>query len=180
MGGSYDIWWQQIEAFEDRYRIVSVTYPPVNSLAGLSRGITEILKKENIYSVYVLGTSLGGYLAQYLVAEHPEIVKKAVFANTFPPNDIILEKNGRLGSLLPYLPEWLIMKSFRGSILNSVVPAANNSELVKAFLLEQSYGLMSKAQFIGRYRCVVDPFTPGDPESHGNEYTRIIEGFFSE
>jgi len=164
MGGSYDIWWQQINSLKDEYKIITLTYPAKNSLAELSQGILAIFEKENINMVNIIGSSLGGYEAQYLVSEHPKIVNKVIFANTFPPNDLILEENKILGSLLPVLPEWLIMKSYRGSILNSVYPASHNSELVKAFLLEQGYGGMSKAQFIGRYRSVVDPFEAVNPD----------------
>lgn len=167
MGGSYDIWWQQINSLKDRYTIIAMTYPAKNSLADLSQGILEILNKENIDKTNIIGSSLGGYLAQYLVSEHPEKVNKAIFANTFPPNDLILEKNKTLGSLLPFLPEWLIMNSYRDSIINSVYPASHNSELVKAFLLELSYGGMTKEQFIGRYRSVVDPFEAVNPNNLG-------------
>ena len=34
MTGAYDIWWQQIDALQNRYRIISLTYPAVDSLAG--------------------------------------------------------------------------------------------------------------------------------------------------
>lgn len=158
MTGAYDIWWQQILALQDRYRIVSVTYPAVDSLAGLSQGILAILEQEGVTQVNVVGSSLGGYLAQYLVAHHPTLVKRASFGNTFPPNNIIAEKSRVLGRLLPFLPEWLIMDTFRQSGVNSVYPAANKSELVLAFLLEQTYGGASKAQILARYRCVIDPF----------------------
>lgn len=163
MTGAYDIWWQQILALQDRYRIVSVTYPAVDSLAGLSQGILAILKQEGVTQVNVVGSSLGGYLAQYLVAHHPALVKRAVFGNTFPPNNIIAEKNRTLGTLLPFLPEWLIMDTFRQSGVNSVYPAANKSELVLAFLLEQTYGGTSKDQILARYRCVIDPFVAPKP-----------------
>jgi len=163
MTGAYDIWWQQILALQDRYRIVSVTYPAVDSLAGLSQGVLAILKQEGITQVNVVGTSLGGYLAQYLVAHHPTLVKRASFGNTFPPNTLIAEKNRVLGTLLPFLPEWLVMQTFQQSGRNSVYPAAGHSELVLAFLLEQTYGAMSKAQLVARYRCVIDPFVAPTP-----------------
>jgi len=34
MAGAYDIWWQQIEALRNRYRIISITYPTTYSIAG--------------------------------------------------------------------------------------------------------------------------------------------------
>ena len=162
MTGAYDIWWQQMEALQDEYRVISVTYPAVNSLEEMEQGVLAILAAEGVEHFYVVGSSLGGYFAQYLVARHPQMVLGAVFANTFPPNDILAEKNKTIGTLLPYLPEWLVMNVLSGSMRESVYPASNYSELVLAFGLEQIYGRMSKAQVLGRYRCVVEPFEAPD------------------
>jgi len=165
MTGAYDIWWQQMEALRGRYRVISVTYPSVNSLEELGRGVLTVLTHEGIGKANVVGSSLGGYLTQYLVAAHPENIARAVFANTFPPNDIIAEKNRAIGMALPYLPEWLVIKIFRDSFRDRVHPASGYDELTLAYLLEQSYGRMSKSQIEGRFRCVIDPFTPADPAS---------------
>lgn len=166
MTGAADIWFQQMEALSDRFRVVSTTYPPVDSLEAMSQGVLAVLDQEGVSSASVVGSSLGGYFAQYLVANYPEIIERAVFANTFPPNDLIAEKNKTLGALLPYLPEWLIMKVMSGSMLESVYPAAGvgDAELVLAFGLEQTHGRMSKAQLIGRYRCVVEWFEAPNPD----------------
>jgi pimeloyl-ACP methyl ester carboxylesterase len=102
-----------------------------------------------------------------MVAQHPEMVERAVFANTFPPNELIAEQNRTIGALLPYLPEWLVMSVLRGSFQESIYPASGFNELVLAYLLEISYGRMSKADVAGRFHCVVDPFTPPDVEAAG-------------
>jgi maspardin len=162
MTGAYDIWWQQMEVLQDNYRVISVTYPAVDSLEELEQGVMGILDAERIERFYVVGSSLGGYFAQYLVSRHPDTVLGAVFANTFPPNEIIAEKNKTIGALLPYLPEWLVMNVLSGSIEESVYPASDYSELVRAFGLEQTHGRMSKAQVLGRYRSVVEPFEAPD------------------
>ena len=133
-----------------------------NSLEEMERGVLAILDAENVEHFYVVGSSLGGYFSQYLVARHPQMVLGAVFANTFPPNDILAEKNKTIGTLLPYLPEWLVMNVLSSSMRDSVYPASGDSELVLAFGLEQTYGRMSKAQVLGRYRCVVEPFEAPD------------------
>ena len=160
MTGAYDIWWQQIEALKSDYRIISVSYPAVDSLEELSQGVLQILQAENIAKVKVLGSSLGGYLAQYLLAKYPQIITQAVFANSFPPNQIIIQKNKKLGALLPYLPPWLILKTLRKNFHEKVYPSSANDELTLAYMLEQSYGRMSKAQVIGRFRAVVEYFAP--------------------
>lgn len=162
MTGAYDIWWQQMEALQDEYRVISVTYPEVDSLEELEQGVMAIFEAEGIEHFYLVGSSLGGYFAQYLVARHPHTVLGAVFANTFPPNEIIAENNKTIGLLLPYLPEWLVMNVLSGSIETGVFPASGYSELVRAFGLEQTNGRMSRAQVLGRYRCVVEPFEAPD------------------
>ena len=167
MTGAYDIWWNQLNAFEDDYRLISVTYPAVNTFAEMSAGILAILEKEGAEKFNIVGSSLGGYFAQYLLANYPERIERAVFANTFPPNDIIAEKNKSIGAALPYLPEWLIMDVLKGSIVENVYPAAGHSEIVLAYMMEQLGGRMSKAQEIGRFHCVVEPFEVADVEALG-------------
>ena len=104
MTGSYDIWWQVMENLADDYQVISLTYPPVDNLDGMAQGVLAILQAEGVTSVNLVGSSLGGYFAQYLVAAYPEMVATAVFANTFPPNDIIAEENKTLGACCPSSP----------------------------------------------------------------------------
>ena len=162
MTGAYDIWWHQLEALQADYRVIAVTYPAVNTLAELDAGVLSILKAEGVDKFKVVGTSLGGYFAQYLVANHPDRILRAVFSNTFPPNDLIVEKNKSIGAALPFLPEWLVIDVLRGSFASSVYPASGNDELTLAFLNEISYGRMSKAQVVGRFHCVVEKFEVPD------------------
>lgn len=159
LAGSYDIWQQQMTALADRYRLVSLTYGPADNLAAFAEAIVAILDAEQIERVHVVGSSLGGYLAQYLAAAHPERIDSLVLANTFPPNDIIAADYQTIGRILPYTPEWLIMAVMRANYRHSVYPTSENSELVLAFLREISYQ-MSKANVLGRYRAVIEPFTP--------------------
>jgi len=126
MTGSYDIWWQQMDALKDDYRIVSVTYPPLNSLEKMRKGIWAIMNREKVDRFNLVGTSLGGYFAQYLVAKDPDHIRGAVFSNTFPPNKIIVQKNKIMGFALPFLPEWLVINFFRGSFKNSIYPTSGN------------------------------------------------------
>jgi maspardin len=162
MGGGYDIWWQQINHFKGDYRIISMSYPPLPTLAELSAGVIAILDREKIDRANMVGSSLGGYFAQYLVKNYPDRIEKAVFANTFPPNDIIAEKVGKLRPILPLLPEWMVMRNLRQTTQVTIYPASGHSELVRSYMLEQSYGMMNKAQFVARLRCVLDYFEPPD------------------
>ncbi len=162
MTGAYDIWWHQLNALQADYRVIAVTYPAVDSLAEMESGVLSILDAEGVDKFSVVGTSLGGYFAQYLVAHHPSRILRAVFSNTFPPNDLIAEKNKTIGAALPFLPEWLVMDVLRGSFSSSVYSASGNDELTLAFLNEISYGRMSKSQVVGRFHGVVEKFDAPD------------------
>jgi pimeloyl-ACP methyl ester carboxylesterase len=162
MTGAYDIWWHQLDALQADYRVIAVTYPAVDTLAEMEAAVLSILDAEGVDKFNVVGTSLGGYFAQYLVAHRSDRILRAVFSNTFPPNDLIAEKNKTIGAALPFLPEWLVIDVLRGSFASSVYPASGNDELTLAFLNEISYGRMSKAQVVGRFHGVVEKFDAPD------------------
>lgn len=158
MGGGGDIWWQQIGSLQSHFKIISPTMPAVHSLEAAAAGINRILEAENVKKLSIVGSSMGGYIAQYYLRQYPERLDKVVFGNTFPPNEIYRRENGGLRKLVPWLPEWLVMSQFRGNIAKTVSPASGHSQLVEAYLLEQYSGLMSKQQFIGRFDIVLDSF----------------------
>ena len=157
MGGAYDIWWQQIQEIEKDFKVISYTLPEeINSLKGVTEGIKAILSREKVTAFSAVGSSMGGYITQYLVQIMPERLEKVVFGNTFPPNDIILKENNKTAKIFPNLPEILIVKLGDKKLKEEIVPAANNSELLQAFLPSLPF---SKKQFINRYAIVIDKFS---------------------
>ncbi len=80
--GRADIFWQQIDALKDRCQILSVSYPEEYRLENWAADILALLEQENWEEVSVLGSSLGGYLAQYLVSSSPDRFLNLVAANT--------------------------------------------------------------------------------------------------
>ena len=156
MGGSYDLWWQQIQEFEKDFKVISYSLPEsINTLEHASKGIKMILTKEKVNTFIAVGTSMGGYISQYLVSIMPERIEKVVFGNTFPPNDIIINANKSKAKIIPYLPELVLIKLSNKKLEEELIPAANNSELLKAFLSSIPF---SKKQFVNRYAVVIDKF----------------------
>ena len=175
MGGAYDIWWQQIDSLKNDFNIISTTLPEVGSLEEAIEGLIAILDAEGVEQVSIIGTSMGGYMAQYFLLKHPERLDKLVLGNTFPPNQIFLNENGGIRKALPFIPEWLVMRLFKGNVKARVVPSSENSPLVEAYLLEQYSGYMSKAQFAGRLDIVLDYFEPDYSPIHKTIPKIIIE-----
>ncbi len=157
MGGAYDLWWNQVATFESDYRVVSYSLPEeIHSLKVAGEGVIAILDREKVDKFIAVGTSMGGYITQYLLQKFPHRVEKAVLGNTFPPNNLIRGKNDATRKLLPFVPEFIISKLGEKKFNNEILPAAHRSELLKAFLPSLPF---SKRQFINRYDIVVDVMT---------------------
>ncbi len=80
--GRGDIFWQQIEALADRARLVALSYPASGGITDWAGDILALMDRQEIGAATVLGTSLGGYLAQYLAAHHPDRFSRLIAANT--------------------------------------------------------------------------------------------------
>ncbi|WP_229736654.1 alpha/beta fold hydrolase [Bizionia arctica] len=172
MGGAYDLWWQQLALFEKDYKVISFSLPDaITNLEDTRKGIEGILANEDVNRFNVVGTSMGGYIAQYLVKTMPNRVKKAVFGNTFPPNDEIAKENQTKNNIIPLLPEILIGYFRDKSLKEKLLPAANNNPVLTAFLPSLPF---TKKQFINRYYVVIDPFTINPNSSLIKQIPKLI------
>lgn len=105
--GRGDIFWHQIEALRGRARVLAVTYPATSGISEWAGDLVSLMDGRGIDKAVVLGSSLGGYLAQYMAAVHAARVERLVAANTLcsvvlvrqvPPYSSDLD-NGPIGEL---------------------------------------------------------------------------------
>jgi pimeloyl-ACP methyl ester carboxylesterase len=80
--GRCDIFWQQMRALEGRVRVVAVSYPKEGGVPEWAEDLALLCNRLGLGKVTVLGSSLGGFLAQYFAATHPDRVERLVGANT--------------------------------------------------------------------------------------------------
>ena len=80
--GRGDVFWNQIAALKDRLRIVAVSYPSKGGVEEWADDMVQLLDKLNIPSATILGSSLGGYLAQFIAGTHPTRISRLIAANT--------------------------------------------------------------------------------------------------
>jgi pimeloyl-ACP methyl ester carboxylesterase len=85
--GRGDIFWQQITALRDRVRLIALTYPSSGGIDDLSGDVLALLDRAEIDTANVLGSSLGGYLAQYFAARNPDRTTGLIAANTLSSVD---------------------------------------------------------------------------------------------
>jgi maspardin len=80
--GRADIFWRQITALSGRARILALSYPECGGISDWAEDIAGMIVREDMQGAVVLGSSLGGYLAQYVTARYPDLVGGLVAANT--------------------------------------------------------------------------------------------------
>jgi pimeloyl-ACP methyl ester carboxylesterase len=79
--GTADIFWNQIADLSTTHRVVSLTYPALPDVVGLADGVAAVLKSLGVEKASILGSSLGGYMAQVFAARHGEMVETLFIAN---------------------------------------------------------------------------------------------------
>jgi len=163
LAGAGDIWFQQLEAFAPHCRVLAPSYPPLDTLAGLAAGVWAVLDAAEAARAVLVGSSLGGLLAQYLVASRPEQVERAVFGNTFPPGHPQILRGRRLAALARFLSERLVLAMMWRNAREKLVPAAGGDPLLAAYLYEQYHGGMRKADVLARSRAVFETFETATP-----------------
>ncbi|WP_417588157.1 alpha/beta fold hydrolase [Pararhodobacter oceanensis] len=80
--GRADVFFHQIEALAPHRRVLAVSYPSSGGVREWAAGLTTLLDQLGIAQVALLGSSLGGYLAQYFAAKDPARVTHLFAANT--------------------------------------------------------------------------------------------------
>lgn len=80
--GTAAIFGNQIEALAGRARVLSVTYPACNSTSALADGVAGLMDRLEIGGAVIVGSSLGGFVAQWLAARHASRVAALIVGNS--------------------------------------------------------------------------------------------------
>lgn len=80
--GVAEAWFDCMLEWQGDYRVIAISYPAVDSVSEVISAIRAVLEREGAQQVALLGTSLGGYVAQALIRENPGTLTHAILANT--------------------------------------------------------------------------------------------------
>ena len=81
--GTGDVFFRTAKHFAGRFDVVTVAYPAVDNIPELTSGLAALLNHFGADPVIVVGSSLGGYLAQQLALDHVVRIELLVLGNTF-------------------------------------------------------------------------------------------------
>ena len=156
--GTCEMFFKQIRTLGDKYRLISVSYPAEPDPSRLADGLAGLMDHLKLDRASVLGSSFGGYWAQFFGLRHADRVAHLFLGNAFvTPNELF--------SNPLFDPQWIAdtppaeLQSFW---LQRVLQAPD-SEL-KAIQLDMLSGRQSaenlKARFVGVAQATLCPPLP--------------------
>ncbi|MEP6972411.1 MAG: alpha/beta hydrolase [Betaproteobacteria bacterium] len=80
--GTASIFADAMLALGDKVRMVSVTYPLIEDIERLADSLAGLMDALGITRASIVGSSLGGFLAQHFAARHPQRVDRLILGNT--------------------------------------------------------------------------------------------------
>lgn len=81
--GTAESWCRQLLAYGDRRTMVAIHYPAHDAAPVLADGVVAVAEALGLERFDLVGSSLGGYLAQWVAVRHPQRLNRVVLGNTF-------------------------------------------------------------------------------------------------
>ena len=131
--GTGDVFYQLLAALGAEHRLLSLTFPPLPSARAMANSLVRVLDALELPAVDLLGTSLGGYVAQLAAISHPRRFRKMVLANTF--YDAGLQQL-RWPPVAEYadIPVDVLLAAARQQLENGAEPTPEHAELKRVML----------------------------------------------
>lgn len=150
--GRADIFWQQIAALKGQARILALSYPAKGGIAEWAGDIAGMIADDGLSEAVVLGSSLGGYLAQFVTAVHRDLVGGLVAANT-------LASARGIDQIPPYSLDLLstpieeLRAGFQAGLTGWIEPGNPYASLA-GLLLEEARGRIPEAELRARLQAL--------------------------
>lgn len=150
--GRADIFWQQLIALKDTARIMALSYPSSGGIKDWAADVMDLCTVHGLSKPVILGSSLGGYLAQFVTATYPGRVSGLVAANTLP-------SVAGLDQIPPYSADLMatpiadLRAGFNGGLQQWVKPGNPYSDLAE-LLLDEVNGRIPEAELRARLQAL--------------------------
>jgi maspardin len=163
--GAAELFWNQMAALGDRLRMVSVTLPAAPEASQLADGVMALADHLGLGRFSLLGTSLGGFIAQLIARDHSDRLDILFVANS-------LVRSEHLGSLpSKEQAEAATGAELRARIVAGIEKAIETEPahtLLKATLLDHGARCLSDDMIKTRLVMVADLDEPAVPDLPGD------------
>jgi pimeloyl-ACP methyl ester carboxylesterase len=80
-----EYWFQLVLAMQNNQQLLVVTLPAFDTIAAYTQGLAGLFDSLEMLEIDLLGSSLGGCIAQEFVRRYPHRVRRLVLANSYAP-----------------------------------------------------------------------------------------------
>ncbi len=153
-----------LTVLERHYKIFSPTYPQVDTIDDLLKGLIALLDAVGIPRVHIYGHSLGAAVAHVFVREYPNRLGKVVLSSYGLHSETRARRTRRVLRIVPYLPYGLIRRHFVQRMAQSLSNVHDQGDA--AFMMAYAKDLLgvqhTRATLNSRFRLMADMIDHGD------------------
>lgn len=151
-----DAAWKSVPMLEDEFRVITPSYPTLNTMTELADGLAGILEAENIDSAHVLAGSFGGMLAQIYVRRHPQKVNKLILSTTAVLDDANIKQYQQALAMVDSATPEQVAELAPQMMFTIIAPPENLHDFYRAYLHELYTYRIDKEELLSTYRCLLD------------------------
>lgn len=161
-----DVAFPLIQQFEQNYRCLYPSYPPLSTMGALVDDLAALLDRLSIAQVILFAASFGGDVGQCFVRAYPDRVSKLILLNTGLPDTQLGRATGYGKTLVSLLPlggmRFLIQK-----LLAKGLAVRPEEQLFWQAMLQELAAQLTQADIISSFDETIDyrlnyHFTPND------------------
>lgn len=158
--GTADVFYRQMISLCPRgYRVISVQFDAYDTHQAWCKGFDRFLDKIAINKIHLLGTSLGGYLAQCYAQYRAARVESLILNNTFCDTQYFHD-HAPCAAMFSIMPEFMLKRIILGNFPTTTLEmeVANSVD----FMVEQ-LEVLTQSELAGRLtlNCTLGPLKPG-------------------
>ncbi len=173
--------YRYVEIFSHDYKVIVPAYPPLKDIDKMVQGIDNILQKEHVNNVILIGQSYGGMVAQVFAIMYPYKVKRLVLNSTASIFADNLKKalSVTILKLIINMPSGWIQKMYKKNLLKAleIKTDDNNEWMANAKnILDTKF---TKADIMSHFYTAMDTlkkYASGKPDEEIIKRTLIVNG----
>lgn len=145
-----------ISMLEDAYRVITPTYPALDTMAALADGLGAVLGAAGVQKAHVLAGSFGGMLAQVYVRRLPEKVDKLILSTTAVLDEESVQRYRQGIEVFSPLPSEQVAEFARNMMFEIIAPPESDHDFYRAYLDELYSYRIHKTELLSTYHALVD------------------------
>ena len=161
-----DVAFPLFQHFEQEYRCLYPSYPPLATMEALIDGLAALLDRLSIERVILFAASFGGDVGQCFVRKYPDRVSKLILLNTGIPDERLGRATKRGKPLVTLLPAG-VLRALVSAALGKALAVPPEEKVFWRALLRELVAQLTRADLVSSFDDSIDyrlnsHFSPAD------------------